>query len=184
VNTKVYVEGGGDGKFLKRLCRRGFNEFFRKAGLEGRMPRIIASGSRNDTFSDFCTALKNADTNDFVILLIDAENPVEPQNSAWDHLARHDRWARPEGAECQNAHLMVQCMESWFLADREVVEDIQKKDVIKGLENATRPCQKKGKYSKSSHSFHILEKIDPDKIFQASPHARLLIQAMKQKRVG
>ena len=90
-------------------------------------------------------------------------------------------------------------MEAWFLADKEAlveffgkgfnrnalpgnqhVEDIPKKDVVEGLKNATRQCDKKGEYSKGAHSFQILERIDPNKVFQASPYAQLLIQSMKK----
>lgn len=199
MNTKVYVEGGGNTKILRRLCRRGFREFFSKAGLGRRMPRIVASSSRNDAFSDFCTALKNAVDGDFTVLLVDAEEPVEGENSAWNHLARRDSWPRPQGANLEKAHLMVQCMEAWFLADKEAlaeffghgfnqnalpqnpdIENIQKNDVIEGLESATKQCNKKGKYSKGALSLQILEKIDPDKVFQASRHAQFLIQAVKR----
>lgn len=79
MNTRIYVEGGGDNNALRTLCRQGFSEFFRKAGLEGMMPRIIASGSRNNAFSNFCTALNNANTGDFIVLLVDAEGPVETE---------------------------------------------------------------------------------------------------------
>ena len=36
MSVKIYVEGGGDVRALKRECRHGFAEFFRRAGLEGR----------------------------------------------------------------------------------------------------------------------------------------------------
>lgn len=64
------------------------------------------------------------------------------------------------------------------------IGDIQKKDVMEGLQNATRSCKKKGKYSKGIHSFLILEKIDPDKVFLVSPYAQLLIQAIKEGSGG
>lgn len=56
MSVKVYVEGGGDSSALKRKCREGFREFFRKIGLQGRMPRIVACGPRNNAYDDFCTA--------------------------------------------------------------------------------------------------------------------------------
>ena len=37
---KVSV-GGGDNRVLQRPCRRGFNEFFQQASLEGRMPGLL-----------------------------------------------------------------------------------------------------------------------------------------------
>lgn len=96
---------------------------------------------------------------------------------------------------------MVQCMEAWFLADKETlaayfgnefnqstlpgntsVEYISKKDVLDDLKNSTRACNQKGKYNKGEHSFMILEKIDPEKVFNSSPHAERLIQAMKRRK--
>ena len=44
--VKIYVEGGGDQAKLKRECRRAFSKFFEKAGFKGKMPRVVASGSR------------------------------------------------------------------------------------------------------------------------------------------
>ncbi|WP_156013419.1 hypothetical protein [Thioalkalivibrio sp. HK1] len=46
MKIKIYVEGGGDIKVLKTKCRKGFRNFFRKAGLDGRMPRVVACGGR------------------------------------------------------------------------------------------------------------------------------------------
>ena len=76
MNVKAYVEGGGDTNALKTKCRQGFSEFFRKAGLAGRMPRIVASGSRRNAYEDFCTALKKAAADQFIVLLVDSEDAV------------------------------------------------------------------------------------------------------------
>jgi hypothetical protein len=57
VSFKLYVEGGGDrNKALQTECRRGFSEFLSKAGLKGRMPRIVACGGRTQTYDSFRTA--------------------------------------------------------------------------------------------------------------------------------
>lgn len=40
-------------------------------------------------------------------------------SSSWAHLKQEDGWNRPRGAEGRSAHLMVQCMEAWFLADKD-----------------------------------------------------------------
>lgn len=50
VEAKVYVEGGGDRKDLKSKCREGFRKFFEKAGLTGRMPRIVTCGGRRSGY--------------------------------------------------------------------------------------------------------------------------------------
>lgn len=54
--VKIYVEGGGNLARLKRKCRQAFSSFFKRAGFKDRMPRIVACGSRNNAYDDFCTA--------------------------------------------------------------------------------------------------------------------------------
>ena len=199
MKVKVYVEGGGDNRSLRAQCREGFKDFFCKAGLEGRMPRIVASGGRMKVFKDFRTALKKAGAEDFIVLLVDSEDSVGVKGS-WAHLKRRDNWNKPVAATDKNAHLMVQCMESWFLADqdelaaffgdgfnqgalpaRPEVEDIPKQDVLNGLKAATRNCGKKGNYDKGQHSFKILARLDPAKVTASSPHAKRLIETLIKK---
>ena len=199
MKVKVYVEGGGDNRSLRAQCREGFRDFFCKAGLEGRMPSIHPCGGRMKAFKDFRTALKQAGAEDFIVLLVDSEEGVRIEGS-WAHLKRRDDWDKPVAATDENAHLMVECMESWFLADqdelatffgdgfrrkalpaRPEVEDIPKKDVLNGLKVATRNCGKKGEYHKGRHSFKILSCLDPEKVTDASPHAKRLIETLIKK---
>ena len=163
------------------------------------MPRIVASGGRMKAFKDFRTALKKAGAEDFIVLLVDSEDSVGAEGS-WAYLKRRDNWDKPVAATDKNAHLMVQCMESWFLADqdelaalfgdefhpkalpaRPEVEDIPKKDVLNGLKAATRNCGKKGKYDKGQHSFRILARLAPAKVTASSPHAKRLIETLIKK---
>jgi len=198
VSIKIYVEGGGDTRDLKLRCRRGFSEFLRKSGLEGRMPRIVACGGRQSAYDDFCTALKKAGGDEFIVLLVDSEDAVAAGGDGpWSHLKVRDNWDKPATATDDNVHLMVWCMEAWFVADRETlaaffgqqfnanalparedVENISKPDLYAGFENATRTC-KKGKYGKGRHSFDILAQIDPAKVMAASPYARRLINTLR-----
>jgi len=200
VRIKIYVEGGGDTHALKTKCRQGFSEFFRKAGLEGRMPRIVSSGGRQAAFDDFCTAMKRAANDEFIVLLVDSEDAVAAIDEPWFHLKYRDNWDKPATAMDNNVHLMVWCMEAWFIADRETlaaffgqhfnanalparndVENISKSDLYDELENATRLCEKKGKYGKGRHSFDILAQIDPAKVMAASPSAKRLIDTLREK---
>ena len=71
--VKLFVEGGGDGKSLRTECRAAFSSFLRKSGLTGYMPRVVASGSRNSAYSDYCTAIKNGE---LAVLLVDSETEV------------------------------------------------------------------------------------------------------------
>ena len=200
MKVKMYVEGGGDNRFLRAQCREGFSDFFCKAGLEGRMPSIHPCGGRMKAFKDFRNALKKAGAEDFIVLLVDSEDSVGVEEDSWAHLKRRDNWDKPVAATDDNAHLMVQCMESWFLADqdelatffgdgfhrkalpaRPEVEDISKKDVLDSLKAASRHCGKKGKYDKGQHSFKILAHLDPAKVTASSSHAKRLIETLIRK---
>ena len=201
MNIKVFVEGGGNTNLLRSKCRQGFSNFFRKAGLEGRMPSVVASGRRRDAFDDFCAALRSPGKYDFIVLLVDSERPVAAGSGPWAHLKKTpDNWDQPSGATDDQVHLMVQCMEAWFLADKDTlvtyygngfnqnalparqdIERIPKNDVLNGLKNATRSGVSKGEYGKGQHSFDILAQIDPAKVIAVSPHAKRLVDTLKAK---
>ena len=194
MSVKLFVEGGGNSKVLKTACRRGFSIFIEKAGAKDRMPRIVASGSRDQAYDQFKTA--HVQQNEVAMLLVDAEGPVTSADS-WQHLESCDSWIRPTRATNDQCHLMVQVMESWFLADREAlanfyqqgfrpnalpgnprqIEHIPKKNVEDGLDRATRATTR-GRYHKGRHSFEILASLDPPKVANASPHAKRFIQAL------
>lgn len=95
---------------------------------------------------------------------------------------------------------MTQCMEAWFLADRDAlarffghgfrasalpgraddVESVAKGDVPAGLADASRNSRK-GVYSKGGHSFEILGALDPDRVFSdAAPHAKRLLETLER----
>ena len=198
VTVKVYVEGGGDDLALHTKCRKGFRVFLENAGFKGRMPRIVACGSRADAYDSFCTALNIEGVDQFPILLVDGEAPVT--SAPWLHVKTRagDGWERPSGAADDHLHLMVQCMEAWFLADKDRLagyygqkfiprhlpgnanaEEVAKADVMRGLKMATRGT-KKGEYSKGSHSFEILEGIASAKI-KNLPHVKRLFAVLDAK---
>jgi hypothetical protein len=182
------VEGGGDhNKALDAQCREGFSKFLRKAGLEGRMPRVVACGGRSAAYRSFRTSHQNAQPGVVSVLLVDSEAPVA--EAPWEHVGRRsgDAWERPDGARDEQLHFMVQTMEAWFHADkrelgqfygkefrpdalsaRSDIDNIPKADLFSGLHTATRNCRK-GEYSKGDHSFLILARIDPAKVRTASP---------------
>ena len=196
VSIRLYVEGGGDSKTLRTACREGFGTFIEKAGLSGRMPRIVACGGRGKAYDKFKIA--HANQRGISLLLVDAERPVD-QAGAWEHLqGAPDEWSRPACATDEQCHLMVQIMESWFLADRDALEEfygqgyrgnalpqnpqierVAKDDVLNGLDRAARDTSKRG-YDKGSHSFEILARLDPEKVQNASPHAKRFVEALSQ----
>ena len=196
MSVKIYVEGGAPGG-LDRECRRGFRLFLERAGLEGSMPRIIACGSRDTAYDRFCTAQEQARAHEFIVLLVDSEESVGGNIGSWAFLKRRDdNWDKPDGTSDDNAHLMVQCMEAWFLADRDTlaqffgngfnttplpnrsdVENIPKLDLYDALKRATRTSGK-GEYGKGRHSFDLLAQLDPQKVVDASPHAKRLVDPL------
>lgn len=121
---KLYVEGGGDSQSLKTACRAGFTEFVTKAGLRNR-PRVVACGGRRDAYESFCTAVAQGE---HAMLLVDSEAPISNECQQgddkskwlpWRHLKERDGdgWEKPERSDDDDCHLMVQVMESCFLAD-------------------------------------------------------------------
>jgi hypothetical protein len=203
VGMKLYVEGGGDSNSLRTACRRGFSEFLLRSGLDDHMPRIVACGSRQDAYDDFCTALRSGNP---AMLLVDSEAPVVAVQTPWQpwrHLLNRpgDKWAQPVGANNEHCHLMVQCMEAWFLADRQTlqaffgqgfnvnalpaaanpIEGVDKQQIYQSLADATRNCKTKAPYGKGEHSFKLLALIDPDKVTAASGWAKRFIDEMKKQ---
>ena len=202
MTVKVYVEGGGDSRELDAKCRSGFRGFFGKSGLAGRLPKVVPCGSRRTTFDRFRAAVRAAGNDEFIVLLVDSEGPVEAGDGPWLHLKKRDRWNQPPGTTDDNAHLIVQLMESWFLADKEClavffgpgfrlnalprqqhIENIAKRDVLDGLKNATRQCGTKGTYDKGRHSFDILSRVDPGRVTRASAHARRLLDTLSASKI-
>jgi Domain of unknown function (DUF4276) len=204
VRIRLYVEGGGDdSEALRTACRKGFRALLEKARLAGSMPRIVACGSRSETFKKFCIAVRSAAPDEFMCLLVDSEDPVEQNTSPWTFLrARQaDQWAKPQGTSDENAHLMVQCMEAWFLADldalqkffgrgfhrdalpnRTDVEKIPKRDLFGSLEGATRGCT--AQYRKGELSFALLEQLDYERVAASSRYAARLFDTLRRKAQG
>jgi len=98
VSLWVYVEGGGDQGSVKSACRQAFRLFFEKIIPAGAF-KVIASGGRQRAFDNFCLALENH-PGDFVLLLVDSEDPVHVGNGTWAHLKRRDNWDRPDLVCC------------------------------------------------------------------------------------
>ena len=201
LKVKVYVEGGGDGSQLKTECRRAFSTFFEKAGLKDVMPKVVACGSRSNAYDDFCTALRTASADELPLLLVDSEAPVTVADP-WKHLKQRegDQWDKPDKASDRHAHLMAQCMESWFLADRDAmsrffgsefnsdklpanpkIEDVPKQTVFESLKAAIKNT-KSGSYSKGRHSFRLLAQISPELVGLASPWAKRLLDTLRSAK--
>ena len=131
------------------------------------------------------------------MLLVDSERGIVPSDRPWEHVLEQDGWTRPLTVGDDSLHFMVQCMEAWFVADKDSlkmyyghgfnsgrlpgnpeVEAVTKADLYTALRNATRQCAK-GQYAKGRDSFRILATVDPETVAEASPYARRLLDILR-----
>jgi hypothetical protein len=199
MEVRIYVEGGGDNKDTKAAIRRGFGTFLQELREQARLKRkrwnIIACGSRQQTYENFMLA-QRTHPEAFNVLLVDSEVPVS--SSPWEHLATRDGWETACLLD-ERYHLMVQIMESWFIADveslknfygngfntkaipkRREVEQIEKERLFSALASASRNTQK-GEYQKIRHAAKLLESINPAIVKQVAPHCERLFSILRKK---
>ena len=195
MTVRVFAEGGGNQDRTRTAFKKALVQFFRKALGKGPQPRVEPCGSRDEACDDFCRSLEN-EPHTCAILLVDSEDPVAEGTAPWAHLQRRDGWRSPVQVPPDQVHLMVQCMETWFLADRQTLIDFYgrefkpdalpgypnpehapKRDVMDGLVRATRMTDK-GEYHKTRHGFPILERLDPAAVRARCPHAEALLSTL------
>jgi hypothetical protein len=194
VRLVIHAEGGGDAEHTHALFRRAWVSFFARAALP-RRPRVIPGGGRDQTIANFLQALEDADPETRPLLLVDSEGPVEPDQTAWEYLQTHGGSRIPASARDQ-VFLMVQLMETWFLADRETLrryfgrgfrenvfrawpdlEAVPKNTVLRTLEQATADCRKP--YAKGKVSFDLLGQVNPALVENACLHAKQLLNYLR-----
>lgn len=211
----LYVEGDGEPKedlqgYPKDLpikCRRSFTKFIERAEIPSRTFTVKPCGDRGSARNDFRTAIAQGEN---AMLLVDSEKPVSSEHERgentsnwrpWDHLEQSDNRHKPNGSNDTDCHLMVQVMESWFLADFDKlkaffgagfnsdslpaaetgsIESIRKGKLFNALEEASQNTQK-GAYKKSAHSFELLSCICPDKVMKRSPWARRFVDELRKR---
>lgn len=193
--VRVYVEGGGDDNATRRRCREGFGALIAKVVPKGSRPKIIACGRRRAAFDRFAIAIREY-PQAACLLLVDSEGPVPDGQRVWPFLTARDGWKRPGNAGEDHAHLMVQCMEAWLVADpvaleryydagfaaaklppRKNVEDVSKRDLDKALDAAAHNTTKRG-YEKARDSFALLALIKPQAVRARSPFAARFFDAL------
>lgn len=190
MSVRVYVEGGGDNEDSITRLRRGFVAYCANAAPGRSRPRIVLCGDRRQAFERFKHEVETSAAGEILALLVDAEGEVRG-GTPIEHLRASDRWDFPN-LDRHRVFLMVQCMESWFLADRDTlaafydggysakslpgsaanIEVIRKEDVASGLQKATVRTKTKGEYHKILHGSALLAKINPTLVERASPHAK------------
>jgi hypothetical protein len=159
----------------------------------------VPCGGRKRAYDAFVTAVRNPEPGCLPLLLVDSETAVQAGKTVWEHLKARagDNWDKPKGADVEQAFLMVQVMESWFLADREALrtffgehfreqaipkwphlEDVPKQTVLRALDQATAACDSK-RYAKGIMSFSLLADISPKKVEDACPNAKALFVCLR-----
>lgn len=183
----IYVEGGGPGGTGRAAFRRGMSEFIKpviaRTGKKGVRWQVIARGGRRETYDAFAHALtENPEC--YNILLVDSEEAGADMNFPWKHLLNRkgDGWKRPVSATDEQCHMMVVCMEAWFLADPDGLvrhfgshfdksklppadraENTGKDAICAALTKATKDTPAK-EYKKIRDGAKLLGKIDPEKV--------------------
>ncbi|MBI4580002.1 MAG: DUF4276 family protein [Planctomycetes bacterium] len=192
------MEGGGDSKQLHTRCREGFRRLLDRCGFCGRMPRLVACGSRSATFGDFKTAHDLSAPGEYVAMLVDSEDAVEDIEQTWNHLKNRDGWERLEGASDEQVLLMVTCMETRIVADRAVLkshygaglqenalpplinlESRAREDIHTALTHATRDFR--NAYTKGKRSFEVLGKLTPATLTQHLPSFQRLRRVLDSR---
>ena len=194
----LYVEGSGPTEATRRPLREGMTVFLGelKARAEGKGIKfmVILCRDKDRTVDAFKTAVAT-DPGNFHVVLVDSDSAVSVPRLKHYRERFKGSW---KGVAERNCHLMVQVMESWFLADPDAlktfysdgfnakplpkskdVETVDKDTVLKALENATRKA-KKGNYHKIKHASDLLSRIDPIVVRRASRHCDFLFTTLEK----
>ena len=119
-------------------------------------------------------------------MLIDSEDPIAEIEKTWAHLKQRDGWDKPDGADDEQVLLMVTCMESWIVTDRQTLrshygsnlqpsalpaldgmETRDRDSIQKALFHATRNC--KNACAKGQRSFEVLAALEPSALRRHLP---------------
>lgn len=206
VKVKIFIEGGGKDRFLKKSLKEGFHKLFEKTGELKNNPMIISGGDRNRTFKYFKNAIASKSEDEIPILLVDSEEPLEAygkeldSSSIWNHLKKRDNWQKPQEANNDQVALMATCMESWLVTDRKALKDFfgqhllesrlpsldqslekrNRHEIQDSLVKATEACGFDRKYKKGERSFKLLSYVDPKEIKKFCPQFNRFIEIPKK----
>ena len=191
----IYMEGGGRHSDTRRALRQGMEALLQPIKDAARARalhwKLVACGGRNEAFRRFRDAVNHGDST-IVVLLVDAEGPVN--RAPRSHLQSRDRWDMGFADE-DTVHLMVQVMETWILADPDVLstyyggdfnseilpgenlEMVPKKEVARVLNQATYRTRR-GRYHKIRHASDLLKQIDVGRVKARCPHCARLFDKL------
>jgi hypothetical protein len=204
MEIKLYVEGGGKGSHKRATIKlqQGFDAFFAELKVAAQNKKIsfkiIPAGNTQSTYDDFIFSVANSPQS-FNLLLVDSDAALDENESARDFLQKKYKKWKLKTVKDEQCHLMVQIMESWFIADIDAlkefygqefktsavpknknVEAIGKEKIESSLKTATAKTQKK-EYHKIEHGSKLLETISSQKVREAAPHCDRLFQIISEK---
>ena len=176
----IYLEGGNHLRNpMKRFLRCAVNP----DNPQSVVLDVVPCGSGDRAITRFGKARSSS------LLLIDSEG--EDIATLSSRVAERTRLVDAAG----RAFFMVQCMEAWFLADRQTligyfsdginqnpisrnhnVEQIAEPD--DGIRDATRRCRK-GRYNKTTHAAALLNQLNPTAVYNACPNFALLVDFLR-----
>jgi hypothetical protein len=194
----LHVEGGGNSTQKEQL-RQGFGAFLGglqdRARARGIRVRVTFWGPRSETYVSFMRSLRQTPAT-LHLLLVDSEGPVT--SAPRHHLTITDAW-NLAGISDEQCHLMIEVMESWFLADPGVlenyfgqgfsvdalpptrdVEQVAKDTVLEKLNRAAR-ATKKQRYDKGRDTHLILARLDAGKVRSRAQHCDRLFATIEQQ---
>ena len=147
---------------------------------------MVACGSRTNAFDDFQTACRSAGAEQYIAMLIDSEDPMSDIEQPWAHLDVRNGWSRPPGADNEQVLLMVTCMETWIVTDRDTLQshygselqdtmlpalhDMERRSrnsIQDAISRATQNCT--NAYKKGKRSFEVVGKLDPNALQEHLP---------------
>jgi hypothetical protein len=166
--------------------RQGFAKLLEKK-IPGQMPRIILGEGKTQTITKF---LKNQVDADFSFVLIDLDRPEKERGQ---DLVDHDL-----SEHSGEVFYMIQEMETWFIAQPEVLDEFYGSDknrkkvseklskqppaVIADpkaeLKKATKDS-KRGQYHEIKHSVELLKRLNADILELNSIDFQRLIESLK-----
>jgi len=185
-HIRIYFEGTA-------ALRPALGSFIEKAlPLVCGKLRLTAGGGRDQAIDAFVSQVRQGSAN--ILLLIDSEEADD--GKLYARLSTKQNWRIPRGRNLQKQVCwMVQCMETWFIADRAAlrgvfkrnlneralppnpkVEEVAKDDVLRKLKNATR-----GGYEKGAHAQQILRLLDPGTVRNASQHCQRFFEVIAEQ---
>ncbi len=203
---QIYIEGGAKGQDRASSVelRKGFSTFFgelvEKAREKNIRFKLIICGSTEITCKIFSQANEKS-SNEFLVLLVDSDLPVSEDETPKSFLQNQEKLKKCDLRKVNEnqCHLMVQVMESWFLADIDAlkkhfgqdfkenklrknkkVEEIAKDDVLNSLKESTKD-RKKGSYHKIQDGAKLLEIINSNRVREVAPNCERLFRAILEK---